>query len=81
MTGAEPDATLASGRFIAVLSHGHQSSRTARLPQPPPRQPWLVIAPDHTNNTWNDGDNRTTEIYAQRPLDVSAVSTTCSAAA
>jgi predicted dienelactone hydrolase len=32
-----------------------------------------VFAPDHTNNTSLDGDNRTTEIYYQRAWDLSAV--------
>lgn len=76
---AAPDvwenATAASGPYpVMVYSHGHQgyAEASGRLMAHFASHGWLVAAPDHTNNTTWDGSNRDTEIYYQRPLDISA---------
>ena len=69
-------ATLASGVFpVAVFSHGHQgyAENSGFLMEHLASHGWIVVAPDHTGNTTFDGSDRTTEIYFQRPLDISAV--------
>lgn len=74
--GAVAEAPPLDGTWpVVVFSHGHQAFAEAsgRLMAHFASHGWLVVAPDHTDNTFTDGDNRTTEIYAQRPLDVSAV--------
>ena len=70
------DAPLRDGRYpVVVFSHGHQAFAEAsgRLMAHLASHGWLVVAPDHTDNTFFDGPDRETEIYVQRPLDVSAV--------
>lgn len=60
---------------LAVFSHGHQAYAEAAsfLAAHLASHGWLVLAPDHTGNTTWDPADRPTEIYWQRPLDVSAV--------
>ena len=70
------DASPVSGPYpTLVYSHGHQGYAEASglLMAHFASHGWLVAAPDHTNNTTWDGSNRDTEIYYQRPLDISAV--------
>jgi predicted dienelactone hydrolase len=59
---------------VAVFSHGHQAYGEASsfLTEHLASHGWVVFAPDHTGNLVWDGDERTTEIYLQRPLDLSA---------
>jgi predicted dienelactone hydrolase len=59
---------------VLVYSHGHQgyAEASGRLMAHFASHGWIVAAPDHTNNTTWDGSNRDTEIYYQRPLDISA---------
>jgi predicted dienelactone hydrolase len=58
-----------------VFSHGHQgfASNSSFLMEHLASHGWWVAAPDHTGNTFADGADRTTEIYFQRPLDITAV--------
>lgn len=60
---------------IAVFSHGHQgyAENSSFLMEHLASHGWLVLAPDHTDNTLVDGDDRETSIYWERPLDLSAV--------
>lgn len=60
---------------LVVFSHGHQgfAENSAFLMQHLASHGLVVAAPDHTGNTTSDGSDRTTEIYYQRPLDISAV--------
>ena len=70
------DAPLRDGRYpVLVFSHGHQAFAEAsgRVMAHFASHGWLVVAADHTDNTFFDGPDRETEIYVQRPLDVSAV--------
>ncbi len=70
------DPPVASGRFpVAVFSHGHQgyAENSGFLMEHLASHGWIVAAPDHTGNTTFDGSGRTTEIYFERPLDISAV--------
>ncbi len=74
--GVTVDAAIASGAFpVAVYSHGHQgyAEVSSFLAEHLASHGWIVLAPDHTGNTTADGSSRTTEIYYQRPLDISAV--------
>jgi len=74
--GVFADATLASGPHpVAVFSHGHQAYSEAAgfLMEHLASHGWVVAAPDHTGNLLFDGGDRDTEIYLQRPLDISAV--------
>ena len=69
-------AAVAPGRFpVAVFSHGHQgyAENSGFLMEHLASHGWIVAAPDHTGNTTFDGSERTTEIYFERPLDISAV--------
>jgi predicted dienelactone hydrolase len=68
-------APVAEGTFpVVVFSHGHQAFAAAAstLMIHLASHGHLVIAPEHTGNTLLDGADRTTEIYFERPLDVSA---------
>jgi predicted dienelactone hydrolase len=70
------DASVAPGPFpLAVFSHGHQgyAENSSFLTEHLASHGWVVAAPDHTGNTSLDGADRTTDIYAQRPRDLSAV--------
>jgi predicted dienelactone hydrolase len=74
--GVMIDAAVADGPFpVVVFSHGHMAYAEASgfLMAHLASHGWVVAAPDHTNNTIAEGDNRTTEIYFQRPADLSAV--------
>lgn len=59
---------------LAVFSHGHAAYAEAAsfLAVHLASHGWLVLAPDHTGNTTFDFGSRTTEIYWQRPMDISA---------
>jgi predicted dienelactone hydrolase len=67
-------APLAGGLPLVVFSHGHTgyAENSAFLMEHLASHGYLVAAPDHTGNTILDGDDRQTEIYLQRPLDISA---------
>lgn len=70
------DAPVAAGPFpLAVFSHGHQgyAENSGFLMAHLASHGHVVLAPDHTGNTTFDGADRTTEIYFERPLDISAV--------
>lgn len=74
--GIWQDASIAGGPFPAlVFSHGHQgyAENSSFLMEHLASHGFVVAAPDHTGNTTLDGSERTTEIYYQRPADVSAV--------
>lgn len=74
--GVLDDPTPADGPFPLVLfSHGHQgyAENSGFLMTHLASHGFLVAAPDHTDNTFLDGSDRATEIYYQRPLDLSAV--------
>jgi len=60
---------------VVVFSHGHQAYGEASgfLMEHLASHGWVVVAADHTGNLIFDGSDRDTEIYLQRPLDVSAV--------
>jgi predicted dienelactone hydrolase len=73
--GVWVDAPLVPGEHpVAVFSHGHQAYGEASgfLMEHLASHGWVVAAPDHTGNLTWDGGDRDTEIYLQRPLDVSA---------
>jgi len=70
------DAPVAPGTFpLAVFSHGHQgyAENSSFLMAHLASHGHVVLAPDHTGNTTFDGADRSTEIYFERPLDISAV--------
>lgn len=74
--GAWQDAAPAAGPFpLVVFSHGHQgfAENSSFLMEHLASHGFVVVAPDHTGNTTFDGSDRQTEIYAQRPGDLSAV--------
>lgn len=74
--GAFLDADPAPGPFpLVVFSHGHQgfAENSSFLMNHLARHGFVVAAPDHTDNTFLDGSDRSTAIYYQRPLDISAV--------
>lgn len=74
--GVLADAAPRSGPHpLAVFSHGHQAYAEAAsfLMEHLASHGWVVVAPDHTGNTTFDGPDRTTGIYWQRPLDLTAV--------
>lgn len=59
---------------VVLYSHGHQAYAAvmAELMEHLASHGYLAVAPTHTGNTFLDGDDRTTEIYYQRPLDIRA---------
>jgi predicted dienelactone hydrolase len=70
------DATIADGTFpVLVSSHGSQgyAEGSSFLFEHFASHGWIVLAPDHTTNTLFDNEPRTSAIYLQRPLDISAV--------
>lgn len=70
------DATPAAGPWpLALFSHGHQgyAENSSFLMRHLASHGFVVASPDHTDNTFLDGSDRSTEIYYQRPLDLSAV--------
>jgi predicted dienelactone hydrolase len=72
---ATVDAPPVAGPWpVAVLSHGHQGypAGMSYLSEHLASHGWLVLAPSHKGNTFADGDNRRTDIYYLRALDVSA---------
>jgi len=74
-SGAVEGAPRADGVFpVAVFSHGHQAFPEASsfLMAHLASHGWLVVAPEHTGNTFLDSADRETAIYYQRPLDLSA---------
>lgn len=74
--GIWQDASVAAGPFPGlVFSHGHQgyAENSSFLMEHLASHGFVVAAPDHTGNTTLDGSDRETEIYYQRPADVSAV--------
>lgn len=74
-TGALEGAVRADGTFpVAVFSHGHQAFPEASgfLMAHLASHGWVVVAPEHTGNTFLDSPDRETPIYYQRPLDLSA---------
>jgi predicted dienelactone hydrolase len=69
------DASLAGvDHPVAVFSHGHQGfpEYSSFLARHFVSHGWVVVAPEHTDDTTFDDPQRKTEIYYQRPLDVSA---------
>jgi predicted dienelactone hydrolase len=73
--GAHLDAPVADGSFpLLVYSHGHQgfAESSGFLMEHLASHGFVVAAPDHTDDILGDG-LRTTEIYYQRPQDISAV--------
>jgi predicted dienelactone hydrolase len=60
---------------VLLYSHGHQgyAEASGMLMAHFASHGWLVAAPDHTNNTTWDGPDRTTEIFYERPLDISRI--------
>lgn len=74
--GAWDEASLADGVFpLVIYSHGHQgyAESSSFLMEHLASHGLLVLAPDHAENTLFDGPDRDTEIYHQRPRDLSAV--------
>ncbi len=74
--GVWRDASPAAGPFPwVVFSHGHQGFAEASsfLMAHLASHGFVVAAPDHTGNTALDGSARTTELYWERPLDLSTV--------
>lgn len=74
-TGAREGARPVDGRHpVALFSHGHQAFPEAAsfLMHHLASHGWLVVAPEHTGNTFLDSAERQTPIYYQRPFDVSA---------
>jgi predicted dienelactone hydrolase len=71
------DAGVAEGGPfpLVVFSHGHQgyAENSSFLMRHLASHGWVAAAPDHTGNTTFDGSDRTTDIYWQRPMDISAV--------
>jgi predicted dienelactone hydrolase len=60
-------------RPVLVFSHGHQAyaSVMSHFMEHAATHGWIAIAPNHTGNTFADGDGRETPIYWQRAHDVS----------
>jgi len=74
--GVMRDATVAEGPFpVVVFSHGHMgyAEVSGFLLAHLASHGWLVMSPDRTGNTISDDAQRNTEIYFQRPADISAV--------
>lgn len=59
---------------VVVFSHGHQgyAENSSFLAVHLASHGYVVTAPEHTGDTTFDDPDRATEIYAQRPQDVSA---------
>lgn len=59
---------------VVLYSHGHQAYATvmSQVMEHWASHGYLVIAPTHSGNTFLDGDDRQTDIYYLRPLDLSA---------
>lgn len=73
--GVQDAPPPAPGRYpLAVFSHGHQgyAESVGVLMAHLAGRGWIVAAPDHTGNTTFDSPDRQTEIYFQRPADISA---------
>ncbi len=73
---ARESAPPATGPFpLVVFSHGHQAFAevSSFLMEHLASHGFVVVAPDHTNNTTFDGSDRSTTIYLQRPFDLTAV--------
>jgi predicted dienelactone hydrolase len=69
------DAKLSGvGHPVAIFSHGHQGfpEYSSFLMRHFASHGWVVVAPEHTDDTTFDDADRKTEIYFERPLDVSA---------
>ncbi len=69
-------AATAPGQFpVLVSSHGSQgfAEGSSFLFEHFASHGWIVVAPDHTNNTLFDHISRTNDIYLQRPLGISSV--------
>ena len=69
------NASVAEGSFpLVVFSHGHQAYAecSSFFAEHLASHGFIVVAPDHTNNTTLDGADRDTDIYLQRPADLSA---------
>ncbi|MFN7146913.1 MAG: alpha/beta hydrolase family protein, partial [Myxococcota bacterium] len=60
---------------VAVFSHGHLAfaESSSFLAEHLASHGWVVASPDHTGNTTFDPSDRPTEMYLQRPRDLSAV--------
>lgn len=74
--GVLQDATPAAGSFpVIVYSHGHQgfAEASGRIVSHLVSQGYIVVATDHTGNTFLDGSDRTTEIFWQRATDLGAL--------
>lgn len=75
--GVALGAPLAAGapRPLLVMSHGHQgyAEATAFIAERFASHGWVVLAPDHTDNTFVDSADRSTDIYWKRPLDIQAL--------
>ncbi len=75
--GVFRDAAVADGGPfpVVVFSHGHLGYAEASgfLMAHLASHGFVVVAPDHTGDTTLDGGTRSTEIYFQRPADISAV--------
>lgn len=66
---------VAPGSFpLMIFSHGHQGNmdNCAHVMARFASHGWIAAAPEHTGNTLSNFGDRKTEIYVQRPLDVSA---------
>ena len=76
--GVLDDPAPAPGpRPVIVFSHGHRgfAESLGSVMAQAARHGWIVAAPDHTGNTSFDSPDRNTDIYVQRPADVSATLT------
>lgn len=74
--GVLDGATRAPGAFpLVVYSHGSRgyAEASGRQVAHLVSHGFVVASADHTDNTFLDGDTRTTAIYWQRPHDVGAV--------
>ena len=74
--GVVPDADPAQGDFpVIVYSHGHQgfAEASGRIVADLVRHGHIVVATDHTDNTFLDGSDRTTAIFWQRATDLGAL--------
>ncbi len=72
----EDAAPATDGDFpVVAYSHGHQGYAEASsfLAEHFASHGYTVISPDHTGNTTFDGSDRATDIYLDRPRDLTAV--------